>query len=172
MFEVMTRRFSGRHLDWQSPDLILVDGGKGQLGAATKALGEKQVKIPVIGLAKREEEIVIHKQLSNVSLNAENHMVLESDDFYVVRLPKNSHIVKLLQRIRDESHRFAVSYHTTLKRQNQTVSVIDSIPGVGPLTRKKLVRSFGSVKGIKEASEDDIAKIVGIKKAKSIKRQL
>lgn len=172
MLEALSRRFSGRHETWQFPDLILIDGGKGQLGAAIKALSEKGLAIPIISFAKREEEIVIHKTLSNVTLQADQHMVLESDEFYMVRMPKNSHIVKLLQRIRDESHRFAISYHSTLKRQGQVSSVLDSIHGVGPATRKKLIRTFGSVKGVRLASELEVAKVVGIKKAAQIKQQL
>ncbi len=172
MKEAVSRRFSGRHQDWQLPDLILIDGGKGQLGAAIAALEEKHITIPVIGLAKREEEIIIHKRLSNITLRADKHMVVESNEFYAVRLAKNSHIVKLLQRIRDESHRFAVSYHTTLKRQQQTVSALDSIAGVGPATRKKLLRAFGSLKGVIAAEENDIAAVVGNKKAALIKRSL
>jgi excinuclease ABC subunit C len=172
MYETLCRRFSGRHENWQTPDLILIDGGKGQLTAASKALNEKNLQIPVIGFAKREEEIVVHKTQSHVNLNAESHMVLETDDFYMVRLSKNSHVVKLLQRIRDESHRFAISYHSTLKIKNQTVSVLDTIPGIGPATRKKIIRAFGSIKGVKQTSEEDIAKIIGLKKAKQIKQAL
>lgn len=172
MHEALSRRFSGRHEGWHMPSLILIDGGKGQLAAAIKVLQEKQLTIPIIGLAKKEEEIVIHKQFSNLTLSAERHMVLESDDFYVLRLAKSSHIIKLLQRIRDESHRFAVSYHTTLKRQKQTASALDDIHGIGPATRKKLLRAFGSVKGIKEASEQEVGLIIGLKKAKAIKSQL
>lgn len=172
MNEALSRRFSGKHEGWQMPSLILIDGGKGQLAAAIKAMQAKELAIPIIGLAKKEEEIVIHKQLSNVTLSAERHMVLESDDFYVLRLTKNSHIIKLLQRIRDESHRFAVSYHTTLKRKKQTASALDGIYGIGPATRKKLLKTFGSVKGIKEASEQDMALAIGLKKAKTIKSQL
>ncbi len=172
MQEVLARRFSGRHLSWQTPDLILIDGGKGQLGAAVKAFALKGLEIPVIGLAKQHEEIVLHKKLSYVTLDAAQHMILESDDYLTVRLPKNSHVVKLLQRIRDESHRFAVSYHTTLKRQNQTASPLDSIPGIGPATRKKLIRAFGSLKAVGEAEESAVASIIGPKKASQVKRQL
>jgi excinuclease ABC subunit C len=211
MNETMLRRFSGRHKDWPLPSLIIIDGGKGQLSAALDALEEQGVHIPVVGLAKREEEIVVHKTRSNVQVNTaaiqawvkeknpfsepdvrvdparslESKYVAErvredqqpgisgdSEDFLVIRLPKNNHIIKLLQRIRDESHRFAVSYHTYLKRTGQVKSVLDDIPGVGPITRKKLLKAFGSVDGIKAASVADLGRHVGLIKAKVIKTYL
>jgi excinuclease ABC subunit C len=171
MNEVILRRFSGKHLDWQKPDLLLIDGGKGQLGAALDALEERGVHIPAVGLAKRLEEIVIHKNRSGVTLDTSHYpeaFVSEFEDFYVVLLPKDSHIVKLLQRIRDESHRFAVSYHTVLKRQRQTTSELDEIPGIGPATRKKLIQSFGSLRAVKNANRTQIVAAIGEAKAKLI----
>jgi excinuclease ABC subunit C len=168
MNETMLRRFSGKHLDWPKPDLLLIDGGKGQLGAALAGLEERGVHIPAIGLAKRLEEIVIHKDKSDVTLNPDAYpeaSVVESDDFYMVLLPRDSHIVKLLQRVRDESHRFAVSYHTVLKRQKQTASELEEIPGVGPATRKKLVQSFGSLRAVKSATREQLVATLGEKKA-------
>jgi excinuclease ABC subunit C len=94
--------------------------------------------------------------------------VTENQDFYVVLLPKNSHIVKLLQRIRDESHRFAVSYHTVLKRQRQTASELEEIPGVGPATRKKLIQSFGSLRAVKQASRVQLVAVIGEGKTKTL----
>lgn len=200
MNETMKRRFSGRHSNWPTPDLILIDGGKGQLSSALNALDELEVGVPVIGLAKREEEIVIHKTRSKLRFNSDLTPILNStqtaidtsvnnqvsktdesalpgvsadtDDFILVRLTRDHHITKLLQRIRDESHRFAVSYHTHLKRTGQTKSVLDDIPGVGPATRKKLLKAYGSVSKIKQASTADIAKHVGLIKAKTIKSHL
>jgi excinuclease ABC subunit C len=169
MHEVISRRFSGRHLDWPKPDLLLIDGGKGQLTAALQALKERGVQIPAVGLAKRLEEIVIHKQDSGVVLNPkqlEGAYATENEDFYIVLLPKDSHIVKLLQRIRDESHRFAVSYHTVLKRQRQTASELDDIVGIGPATRKKLIHSFGSLRAVKQARRTQIAAVIGESKTK------
>jgi excinuclease ABC subunit C len=164
MHEVISRRFSGDHMDWQKPDLLLIDGGKGQLGAALDALEEKGVKIPAVGLAKRLEEIVIHKTRSNVTLDKTAYpeaYITENEDFYIVLLPKSSHIVKLVQRIRDESHRFAVSYHTVLKRKGQTASELEEIPGVGPVTRKKLIQSFGSLRALKKASRAQLVAAIG-----------
>lgn len=211
MSETMSRRFSGRHKDWPMPDLLLIDGGKGQLSSALTALEEQGIKIPAIGLAKREEEIVVHKTRSNLTVNIEAikswaeeknpfdepDMRIEpgrgleskyvaqrvredtqpgvsgdSEDFLVIRLPKSSHIIKLLQRIRDESHRFAVSYHTHLKRTGQVKSVLDDIPGVGPTTRKRLLKAFGSVSGIREAQVSQVAKEIGLVKAKTVKAHL
>ena len=185
MNETMLRRFSGKHLDWQKPDLLLIDGGKGQLGAALDALEERGVAIPAVGLAKREEQIIIHKTRSNVILNPdalkpwrkednafENIYVAESDDFYVVNVPHSSHIVKLLQRIRDESHRFAVSYHTVLKRQRQTASQLEELVGIGPATRKKLIQSFGSLRAVKAATQEQVAAVIGEAKAKVIWQSL
>jgi excinuclease ABC subunit C len=178
MHEALSRRFSGRHSDWTTPNLLLIDGGKGQLDAALRALEEKGLHIPAVGLAKREEEIVIHKTRSHVTFTPEalqveepttgtprQIMVTESDDFFVVLLPKSSHIVKLLQRVRNESHRFAVSYHTTLKRQGQVKSILDEIPGVGPATRKKLIQVFGSARGVKIATRPQLTAAIGKSKA-------
>ncbi len=170
MNEALSRRFSGRH-DWTLPDLLLIDGGKGQLDAALKILEEKNLTIPTIGLAKREEEIVVHKTRSNVQIASHSPISQESDDFALILLDKNSHIVKLLQRLRDESHRFAVSYHTHLKRQKQTANELEEIPGIGPKTRQKLIKKFGSLRGVQSADIDEIAKAVGLKKARLIKNK-
>jgi excinuclease ABC subunit C len=178
MHETLTRRLSEKNQKaWGLPQLFLIDGGKGQLDAALKARDEQESDIPMIGLAKREEQIVIHYNKSNVTLN---HDVLKrmgghymaSDTFLLVNLPHQTHIIKLLQRIRDESHRFAVSYHTTLKRKGATKSVLDDVPGVGPVTRKKLLKTFGSLRGVKAASSEELTAVVGEAKAKAILRQL
>jgi excinuclease ABC subunit C len=179
MNETLKRRLSEKNRKaWGLPDLVLIDGGKGQLDAAIQARDECGcTKIPFIGLAKREEQIVIQKQKSGVSVNSEilyqlGGFMSESDDFILVNLPKNTNLVKLLQRIRDESHRFAVSYHSVLKVKRQTASVLDDIPGIGPATRKKLLRTFGSVRGITQASETDLAKLLGSAKASTLLKHL
>jgi len=179
MNETIKRRFRDKNQKaWGIPDLVLIDGGKGQLDAAIKARDELgMTKIPFIGLAKREEQIVIQKDKSNVtlnllSLNKMGGFVSESDDFELVNVPHNTNLVKLLQRIRDESHRFAVSYHSSLKIKRQTTSLLDDIPGVGPQTRKSLLRKFGSARGVAQAEEVELAEVVGSKKAKLIKQQL
>lgn len=168
MNETIKRRFSDKNVKaWGKPNLVIIDGGKGQLDAAIKARDEMgHSKIPFIGLAKREEQIVIQKGTSNVALNAGalhklGGFVTESKDFLLVNVPHNTNLIKLLQRIRDESHRFAVSYHSVLKQKRQTSSVLDDIPGIGPVTRKKLLRAFGSLRALSHASETEVAAVVG-----------
>lgn len=174
MNETIGRRFSEKNVKaWGLPDLVVIDGGKGQLDAALKARDERGISVPFIGLAKREEQIVIAFSRSNVSLNEEvmrslDGYAIKTEDFILVNLPHSSHIVKLLQRIRDESHRFAVSYHTVLKRAKQTASDLDNLPGIGPATRRKLIRAFGSLRGVKEASHQEIADVIGEAKAKIV----
>lgn len=179
MNETISRRLSEKNLKaWGKPDLILIDGGKGQLDAALKARdsllqGSSGAEIPFIGLAKREEQIVIDHRRSNVVLNKRKLAELEgyttvSDSFTLVNLPHSTHIIKLLQRIRDESHRFAVSYHTVLKRQKQTASSLEEIPGIGPKTKSKLIRKFGSLRALKTATESDIIATIGPAKARLV----
>ncbi len=178
MREVLERRLSEKHAkDWPRPDLFLIDGGKGQLASALEVLKAKDIKTPAIGLAKQYEEIVIRKdwqylQLNRKKLDELSGTVAESDEFLLVRLPQTSHIVKLLQRIRDESHRFAVSYHTVLKSKRQTSSLLDEIPTIGPETRKKLLRTFGSYRGIEQARDWELAKVVGEKKATILRQYM
>jgi excinuclease ABC subunit C len=179
MHETLTRRFSERNIKkWTMPNLVLIDGGKGQLDAAIRARDEQgHQSVPFIGLAKREEQIVIAKGRSGITLNTEALHALggytsESDDFILVNLPHSTNLVKLLQRIRDESHRFAVSYHSVLKAKRQTTSLLDDIPGIGPVTRKKLLRTFGSLRGVKQASETELATVLGAKKAAAVARSL
>ena len=179
MNEVIKRRLSEKNIkSWSKPDLFLIDGGKGQLAAAIEAMNELGYAIPMIGLAKKHEEIVVHKYKSNVILNdavlrkLKGFRTDESDDFVRLDLPDTSNIVKFLQRIRDESHRFAVSYHSVLKSKRQTRSTLDEIPGVGPKTKRKLLKHFGSLKAVKSATLDEISQIVGQKTAKTIKQCL
>lgn len=177
MRETMRRRFSGKHTDWPKPDLIVIDGGKGQLSAAIGVVRELGLDIPMVGLAKREEEIVVHVKHSNVTVADEATKAQDgyiagltdgTGEYVLIRLLKTSHIIKLIQRLRDESHRFAVSYHSTLKRKAATKSILDDIPGVGPATRKKLVGSFGSGRGVKEATHDQLRAVVGDRQAAKI----
>jgi excinuclease ABC subunit C len=175
MNEALTRRLSEKNQqEWGLPDLFLIDGGKGQLAAAIKARDAAGVTRPMIGLAKREEEIVVHRPKSLVVLNVQGAQtrVVESQDFSVILLPQNSDVVKLLQRIRDESHRFAVSYHSVLKGKRQTASLLEDIPGIGPATRKKLIRHFGSLRGVKEANLAELSALVGTAKAKQISQAI
>lgn len=206
MHEVLSRRFSEKNIkSWGMPDLVLIDGGKGQLEAALKALEERGISVPTLSIAKREEEVIIHVTRSHIDISGlETHrqgkidtdglMVGRAGEYLVINLHsgqtnasghsknlrassgagimKYSHLTKLFQRIRDESHRFAVSYHTVLKRSTGTKSSLDDIPGVGPVTKKKLLKIFGSVRGLKEASAEQVSEVVGEKQALKIKSYL
>ncbi len=201
MEEVLTRRLSEKNIkSWGMPDLLLIDGGKGQLEAGIKALATYGLAIPIISIAKREEEIIVSALHSNVSTTlldkyargeevANGVYVERKGEYYIVNLhagqsnasghsknlrgsngglAKYTHVTKLFQRIRDESHRFAVSYHTVLKRTKQTASSLEEIPGIGPATRRALIRKFGSLRGIKTADLSDIAAVIGEAKARLI----
>lgn len=153
MREVISRRFSGRNLEkWPKPDLLLIDGGKGQVGSALSVLKEKHINVPLIGLAKRFETIVMPR----------------GNEYDEIVLGVDSNVTKLLQRIRDESHRFAVSYHSTIKTKAQTKSELEEISGIGPATRKKLVRSLGSLRAVKDATESQLSDVIGRGKAKTV----
>jgi excinuclease ABC subunit C len=198
IYETIQRRTSEKNMkSWGKPDLILIDGGKGQLDAALKALEERDLKIPTISIAKREEEIIIHGTRSNITTSKMLHIlknptdsiyIAKEGEYYILNLHPGqinasshsgnlrgsstfstySDVTKLFQRIRDESHRFAVSYHTVLKRAKQTASILDEIPGIGPATRRKLIKTFGSLRGVNAASQADIAVAIGPAKAAAL----
>jgi len=183
LHETITRRFSKRNRRaWGLPELLLIDGGKGQLNAAIKARDEAGFdKLPIIGLAKREEEVILHKTASlpesdyQAVASAARSMkawIDESNDFISISLPAYSHIVKLLQRIRDESHRFAISYHSVLKRGRQTSSWLDEIPGVGNTLRKKIIRHFGSAQAAAQAKPEELQKLLGERRGATVARYL
>jgi excinuclease ABC subunit C len=159
--EVLTRRFRR----WQAaqegaadpgskpdesfaflPDLLIVDGGKGQLGRAVEVLEKFELtgKVPVVGLAKQEEEIFFpHKSDS-------------------LMLPRHSQGLYLVQRIRDEAHRFVITSHRARRSKQGMASVLDSIPGIGPAKRKALLKHFGSVDKIREATLEELSAVPGI----------
>ena len=197
MHEVIHRRLSPKNIaSWGLPSLLLIDGGKGQLDAALRAVEEREVGIPVISIAKREEEMYVHCTRSGVSLvQIEEYLrqppqgvyVEKDGDYYCINLHSDQRnasghsknlrgntlsvyndLVKLFQRVRDESHRFAVSYHTVLKRQKQTASNLESIPGVGSATRKRLIKDFGSLRGVQKATLEELSSSVGRVKAERI----
>ncbi|HEX3082651.1 MAG TPA: excinuclease ABC subunit UvrC [Candidatus Saccharimonadia bacterium] len=158
MREVMSRRFSPANLaSWPKPDLLLIDGGQPQLSAALGVLDLLGLSIPAIGLAKREEEIVRR---------------LAPGKFDTTLLPHTSHILQLLQRVRDEAHRFAINYQTILRGKRQTQSLLDAIPGIGPATRKILIRRFGSVRGVRAATLEELSAAIGPAKATVIHQHL
>ncbi|MGH9015351.1 MAG: excinuclease ABC subunit UvrC [Acidimicrobiia bacterium] len=150
MEEVLTRRFRkylaerdegarrGKRFAYP-PNLLLVDGGKGQLGVAVRVLEELGLEeISVAALAKRFEEVYV------------------PDRPDPVRIPRDSEALYLLQQVRDEAHRFAITYHRQLRRKGMTRSVLDEVPGLGPTRRARLLRELGSVKKLRELSEDDL----------------
>ncbi|HUD03405.1 MAG TPA: excinuclease ABC subunit UvrC [Patescibacteria group bacterium] len=176
MHEVVKRRLQEKNTKkWTLPDLILIDGGRGQLAAAIKARDEMGIKTTMVGLAKRYEEIVIHKKQSNVNVSnlalkkLKAVKIGETEIFINLSLPDSSFIIKLLQRIRDESHRFAISYHTVLKIRRHSASVLDEIPGIGQATKKKLLRTFGSVKGLAQASDTELVSLIGQRRTSTLR---
>jgi excinuclease ABC subunit C len=146
MREAVTRRYR-RLLEENKPlpPLILIDGGVGQLHAAGAALEALQIiNQPVASIAKKEETI----------------FVLGQED-EPIRLERSSPILHLIQQIRDETHRFAVAFHRQRRKAAQRRSELLSIPGVGPRTTQKLLRTFGSARAVKHASLDELAAVVG-----------
>jgi excinuclease ABC subunit C len=123
------------------PDLIVVDGGRGQLNAALKAMEEVRIHVPVIGLAKKQELIYLPHQSEPLAL------------------PMDSPALTLLRCLRDEAHRFALSYHRKLRSKRLFGNVLEEIPGIGPRRRRFLLRAFGSIEGIRKASVDEIAAV-------------
>ena len=176
MREVIARRFSTKNLEaWAKPDLILIDGGKPQLGGALAILDQLGIHIPAVGLAKREEELVRRRPDSRAieAGHIEDDAWIESNlDWETILLPPTSHVLHLLQRVRDEAHRFAITYQSLLRGKRQIKSILDDIPGVGPATRKQLITAFGSGRGVKLAPQEELAKIVGPAKAQTIREHL
>ncbi len=178
IYEVISRRLSPRNVkSWGLPDLFLIDGGKGQLSSAIQARDLLGFNIPMVGLAKREEEIVVDIAKSSVLINTVNitkigGVVTGGDSFNILRIPHSHDVVKLLQRIRDESHRFAITYHGVLKRKRQTSSWLEEVPSIGVMTKKKLIKAFGSSRAVTQASKKELENIVGIKKAVILERYI
>ena len=160
MYEVITRRLShgldeleerraqgldpeGGKFSWL-PDLILVDGGRGQLAAAMEAMEGQGLNIPMIGLAKRIEEIVLPGQEESILLD------------------RHSNALHLIQRVRDESHRFAIIHHRALRSRASIASKLDGIPGVGEKRRRAILKHFKTVEALKAASLDDIRAVPGL----------
>ncbi len=144
---------AGRSDSFQSlPDLLVIDGGKGQLNAAVEVLRECGAEfIPVVGLAKRYEEI------------------FRPDEPTPVILPRNSQGLFLMQRVRDEAHRFALQYHRQVRKKLTFASSLDEITGIGPKKKQALVRRFGTVKAIREAEVDEIAAVPGMTRTLAVR---
>lgn len=148
MSEVLARRYSPERMAderfGKRPDLLVVDGGKPQLSAAIAQLKDLGLDIPVCGLAKSDEEVFV-----------------PWDDTPIV-LPTGSASLYLIKQVRDESHRFAITFHRELRGKAMTVSILDEIPGVGAKRKKALMKHFGSMKRLRAASIDDVAQVEGI----------
>jgi excinuclease ABC subunit C len=152
MQEVIRRRFKRaaeadeeKEGKWTSlPDLVIIDGGKGQLNAALEAMDEVGIFAPICGLAKENEEIFLPGQPVSILL------------------PRDSQALYLVQRVRDEAHRFAVTFHRERRAKSSIKSALDEVPGIGPKRKKALLKHFGSVKAIREASVEEIATVEGI----------
>ena len=156
MREVVGRRYRRRLEEGKDlPDLILIDGGPGQLSAATDALAELGIgHQPVASIAKKEEVIFVPGRAEPIVL------------------PHSSPVLQLVQRVRDEAHRFAVGFHRRVRAQRTLRSELDDIPGVGPAKRRKLLSRFGSLRGVRGASLADLATAVGAAMAARIRQHL
>ncbi len=154
MGEMLSRRL--RHLDknWPRPDLIMIDGGKPQLNLACRILKTLKLSIPVISLAKKEEEIFIPGKSESL------------------KLPRRHPARLLLEQVRDEAHRFAIGYHINLRRKNSLHSPLDDIPGIGPKTKKLLLRKFGTLAAIKNANPKILRELIGPTRTKILLEQI
>jgi excinuclease ABC subunit C len=156
MYEVLSRRYRQKE---RLPELIVVDGGKGQLGVALAAMKDLEIEgVELIGLAKERKEE--HPGNDNPG-KGEDRVFLpgRKDPVYLSRWPA---ALKLLQRIRDEAHRFAITYHRKLRQKGELQSLLDKIPGIGPVRKKALLVFFGDLKKIREASIADLMHVEGI----------
>jgi len=150
MFEMLTRRFAqmaeGNPKFAAEPDLILIDGGRGQLSAARDAMRQFGYDFPIIGLAKQFEQVYLPGREDPIEF------------------ARQSPALFLLQRVRDEVHRWAITYHRTVRGRAATMSVLDEIPGIGPVRRKALVKFFGSVERMRAATPEELSKAPGMTK--------
>ena len=174
MKEVLTRRYSRTLVEGKNlPDLILIDGGKGQINIAAKVLTELGIlqKVDLIGLAKGRSE---RKRGRSRGKNVDYEYVVKPNQKNEIRMHRNSDVLFFLQNIRDESHRFAIEFQRKLKRKNTLHSQIDNIPGIGPKRRRLLLKHFGSLTGLRHAALEEILQVPGIpeKLAKEIQSSL
>jgi excinuclease ABC subunit C len=158
--EIMTRRFAAEKLaDDPVPDLLVVDGGKGQLSAAQTILDELGVTgVELAGLAKSRTEADM--TADEIKRSAER--IFRPGRKNPIVLTKHTGVLHLLVRLRDETHRFAITYHRKLKRISGTLSLLDEIPGIGPKKRKDLLRHFGSLRNLRAATVEEISEVKGI----------
>ncbi len=155
--EVLSRSWS--HViagEEKKPDLVLIDGGRGQVSSAIQGMldaGSSQTEMPpVVGIAKRLDELYL------------------PDRAEPVQIPHASSALRLLQRVRDEAHRFAITYHRKVRRRESTKSLLEAVPGIGPVVTRRLLETFGSLEGVRGAAIDDLLKVKGVtmKKAEAV----
>jgi excinuclease ABC subunit C len=147
----------------EMPDLVIIDGGKGQLNAALEILdGMEVTELPVVGLAKENEEIFVRDRPTG---RARSEPII---------LPRTSQAMYLVQRIRDEAHRFAITYHRQVRGRTGLRSALDDVNGIGPKRKRELLRRFGSVRGIRSATLEELAAVPGmtLKQARILKTAL
>lgn len=170
MHEVLTRRLKAYIEEdpkfVRLPELIMIDGGKGQLAAALKARDELGLTVPMVGLAKRHELIYVPIEtpagMEPIAITEEYTYLRDAPKQYTFReveLPLTSPGLMLLRKLRDEAHRFAISYHRKLRDKRLSGSALEEIPGVGPRRKRLLLRTFGSVEGIRRASVEELSAV-------------
>ena len=143
MEEVLTRRLS--HYE-NYPDLIMMDGGRGQVNIALKVMQQLNIEVPVCGMVKDDKHRTRGIYFHNIELPVD----------------RDSEAFRLVTRIQDEAHRFAIEYHRSLRSKEQVHSVLDDIPGIGPARRKALMKSFQTLEDIKFATEEELAEVEGM----------
>ena len=148
MRDVLRRRFrrtGGDGTGWPEPDLVILDGGKGQLGVGRQVLADSgRLDVPIVALAKEREELFVPERAEPVILEARSQALF------------------LVQRIRDEAHRFAVTYHQKVRARRAVKSILDDVPGVGPARKRALLRRFGSLKAMRDAPAAELAAVPGV----------
>jgi len=176
MNEVILRRLRA-YLDGDEkfaklPDLMMIDGGKGQLSAALRARDSLGLSIPMVGLAKKQEILYVPEVRER--LDGLTTELTEKYEYREVVLPFTSPGLMLLRKLRDEAHRFAITYHRKLRDKRMHGSVLDEVPGIGPKRRRMLLRTFGSVEAIRRASVEEIAAVptLTLRQAEQIKEFL
>ncbi|MFQ5416150.1 MAG: helix-hairpin-helix domain-containing protein, partial [Myxococcota bacterium] len=158
--EVLRRRLARAETE-PLPDLFLVDGGKGQLAVLCAALADAGLFADAIGIAKeRDPDSPTLRVRRSGGLKAERVFVAGRKD--AVRLLPSSHALLYLQRIRDESHRFAIEYQRSLRSKQNFTSILEELPGIGPAKRRSLLRSLGSLRAVREATAEELAAVAGI----------
>jgi excinuclease ABC subunit C len=161
MHEVLSRRFAHNE---NLPDLVVVDGGKGQLNVALSVLKDLEINLDVIGLAKEERTIISSRGIvRKKDRKSEDRVYLprRKDAIYLSAWPQ---ALRMLQQVRDEAHRFAVHYHRQLKQNDDLFSVLDSIADIGETRKKILITHFGSVQQVRNASSEELQRVPGISK--------